>query len=161
MHSAIGKDCFMVFVRSVIPCWRHEMETFSALLVICAGKLPVSGEVPAQRPVTQSFDVFFDQRPNKRLIKQSWGRWFETHSSPLWRHSNDTFCVEMSLSSLDCVNRSKICLELRSRTVSSATTDPFRRQIFCFFLFFSDARLVFLQRNEVCHDHVYTKSGHG
>ena len=40
--------------------WRHQMETFSALLVICAGNSPVSGEFPAQRPVTRSFDVFFD-----------------------------------------------------------------------------------------------------
>ena len=36
------------------------METFSALLVICAGTSPVTGEFPAQRPVTRSFDVFFD-----------------------------------------------------------------------------------------------------
>ena len=30
------------------------METFSLLLAICPG------EFPAQRPVSQSFDVFFD-----------------------------------------------------------------------------------------------------
>ena len=35
------------------------METFSALLAICAGNSPVSGEFPAQRPVTRSFDVFY------------------------------------------------------------------------------------------------------
>ena len=34
------------------------METFSALLAICAGNSPATGEFPAQRPVTQSFDVF-------------------------------------------------------------------------------------------------------
>ena len=34
------------------------METFSALLAICAGNSPVSGEFPAQRPVTRSFDTF-------------------------------------------------------------------------------------------------------
>ena len=49
------------------------METFSALLALCAGNSPVSGEFPAQRPVTRSFDVFFDLRPNKQLSKQSWG----------------------------------------------------------------------------------------
>ena len=38
------------------------METFSALLAICAGNSPVSGEFPAQRPVTRSFDIFFDAR---------------------------------------------------------------------------------------------------
>ena len=40
--------------------WRHQMETFSALLAICVGNSPVLGEFPAQRPVTRSFDVFFD-----------------------------------------------------------------------------------------------------
>ena len=43
------------------------METFSALLAICAGNSPVPGEFPTQRPVTQSFDFFFDLCPNKRL----------------------------------------------------------------------------------------------
>ena len=40
--------------------WRHQMETFSALLALCAGNSPVTGEFPSQRPVTQRFDVFFD-----------------------------------------------------------------------------------------------------
>ena len=61
------------------------METFSALVAICVGNSPVTGEFPAQRPVTRSFDVFFDLRPNKRFSKQSWGWWFETPSRPLWR----------------------------------------------------------------------------
>ena len=69
--------------------WRHQMETFSALLAICAGNSPASGEFPAQRPVTRSFDVFFDLCLNKRLRKQSWGWWFETLSSPLRRHCNE------------------------------------------------------------------------
>ena len=62
--------------------WRHQM-------AICAGNSPVPGEFPSQRPVTRSFDVFFDLRLNIRLSKQSWGWWFETLSSPLWRHSNE------------------------------------------------------------------------
>ena len=64
------------------------METFSALLAICAGNSPVPGEFPTQRPVTRSFDVYFDLRPDKRLSKQSWGWWFETLSHTLWRHRN-------------------------------------------------------------------------
>ena len=44
------------------------METFSALLAICAGNLPVSGEFLAQRPVTRSFNVFLDLRLNKRWV---------------------------------------------------------------------------------------------
>ena len=47
------------------------METFSALLAICAGNSPVPGEFPAQRPVTRSFNVFFDLRLNKRLTKNN------------------------------------------------------------------------------------------
>ena len=43
------------------------MEASSALLAICAGNSPVPGEFPAQRPVTRSFDIFFDLHPNKRL----------------------------------------------------------------------------------------------
>ena len=64
------------------------METFSALLALCAGNSPATGEFPAQRPVTRSFDVFFDLRMNKRLSKQSWGWWFETPSCSIWRHCN-------------------------------------------------------------------------
>ena len=44
-----------------------------ALLAICAGNWPVAGDFPAQRPVTWSFDVFFDLRPNKRLSKEPRG----------------------------------------------------------------------------------------
>ena len=51
--------------------WRHRMETFSALLAICAGNSPVPGAFPARRPVTRGFDVFFDLRPNERLSKHS------------------------------------------------------------------------------------------
>ena len=53
-----------------IQWWRHQMETFSALLTICAGNSPVIGQFPAQRPMTRSCSVFFDQRMNKRLRKQ-------------------------------------------------------------------------------------------
>ena len=52
------------------------------------GESPVPGEFPAQRPVTRSFDVFYDLRLNKRLSKQLWGWWFETPSRQLWRHCN-------------------------------------------------------------------------
>ena len=68
--------------------WRHQMKKFSALLAFCTGNSPVPGEFPTQRPVTRSFEVFFDLRPNKRLSKQSWGWWYETPLSSLWRHRN-------------------------------------------------------------------------
>ena len=72
-----------------VTWWRHQMETFSALMALCAGNSPFTGEFPAQRVVTRSFDVFFDLRLNKRLSKW-WGWWFETPPRPLWRHYNET-----------------------------------------------------------------------
>ena len=72
------------------------METFSALLAICAGNSPIAGEFSAQRPVTWSFDVSFDLHPKKRLSKQSWGWWFETPSRPLWRHCNASHSWQQS-----------------------------------------------------------------
>ena len=78
---------FLVPVR--LSWWHHQMETFSALLAICAGNSLVTGEFPTQRPVTRSFDIFFDLRLNKRLSKQSWGWWFEIPLCPLWCHCND------------------------------------------------------------------------
>ena len=85
--------CFVV--QHYMAWWRHQMETFSALLAICAGNSPVPGEFPTQRPVTRSFDVFLDLRLNKQLSKQSWGWWFETLSCPLWRHHNGPTCWDL------------------------------------------------------------------
>ena len=69
------------------------METFSALLALCAGNSPVSGEFPAQRPVTRSFDVFFDLRPNKRLNKNG-------EAGDLRRHCAHYDVIVMPLASL-------------------------------------------------------------
>ena len=59
-----------LMASNVETCWRHQMETFSSSLAICTGNTQVPGEFPAQRPVTRSFDVFFDLRLNKRLGNQ-------------------------------------------------------------------------------------------
>ena len=45
--------------------------------------------IPHTRPVTRSFQVFFDLCLNKPLSKQSWGWWFETLSRPFWCHCNE------------------------------------------------------------------------
>ena len=63
--------------------WKH-FPRYGPLI----GEYTGPGEFPAQRPVTRSFEVFFDLRLNKRLGKQSWGWWFEMPSFPLWRHCN-------------------------------------------------------------------------
>ena len=78
------------FATAISFCswWRHQMESFSALLALCAENSPVTGEFPTQRPMTRSIDVSFDLRLNKRLSKQSWGWWFVTPSCSLWRHCN-------------------------------------------------------------------------
>ena len=57
------------------------------------GEFTGPGEFPTQRPVTRSFDVFFDLRLNKRLSKHSWGWWFETLSWSLWSHHNDEWIL--------------------------------------------------------------------
>ena len=90
MYNLYSKYCD-TFIQTVIRTmifawWRHQMETFSALLDIYAGNSAVPGDFPTQRPVARSFDAFFDLRLNKRLSKQSWGWWIETLLRPLWRH---------------------------------------------------------------------------
>ena len=62
------------------------------------GEFTGPGEFPTQRPVTRSFDVFFDLRLHKRLSKEPWGWWFETPSWSLWRQCN------VSLNSCDFHN---------------------------------------------------------
>ena len=58
------------------PWWRHRMETFSALLALCTGNATVTSEFLSQRPVTQSFGVFFDLRLQPRIGL--------THFDTLW-----------------------------------------------------------------------------
>ena len=90
---AVQSDSYVTLSNNT--WWRHQMETFSALLALCAGNSPVTGEFPTQRPVTRSFDVFFDLWLNKGLSKQSWGWWFETPSNwPLYdnKHQELLWC---------------------------------------------------------------------
>ena len=65
------------------------METFFALLAFCAGNSPATGEFPTQRPVTWSFDVFFDLRLYRQLSKQWRIWWFEALPHSLLRHCNE------------------------------------------------------------------------
>ena len=61
----------------------------SALLALCAGNSPDTVEFPSQRPVTRSFNVFFDLRLNEQLNKQWRGWWFETTSRSSWGSCNE------------------------------------------------------------------------
>ena len=78
-----------------VTWWHHQMETFSAILALCAGNSPATGKFPTQRPVTRSFDVFLDLSLNKQLSKQSWGWLFKVPWSSLWRNCNDKWILNL------------------------------------------------------------------
>ena len=77
-HYRFVKSSFLSYSNM---CSYHTMMTssngniFRITRPLC-GEFTCPGEFPAQRPVTRSFDVFFDLRLNKRLSKQSWDWWF-------------------------------------------------------------------------------------
>ena len=87
-------DVITVYRHSWLIVMFHIMMTssngaiFRVAGLLC-GEFTGTGEFPAQRPVTQSFDVSFDLRLNKRLSKQPGGWWFETPPWSLWRQCND------------------------------------------------------------------------
>ena len=60
--------------------WKH----FGVNGALC-GEITNYREIPSQRQVTRSLDVFFDPR---QLSKQSIRRWFETLLRSLWRQCN-------------------------------------------------------------------------
>ena len=63
MNGLVSGGCYNIVYR----WWRHQMETFSALLAFCAGNSSVTVEFLAQRPAMRSFDVFFDLHLNQQL----------------------------------------------------------------------------------------------
>ena len=73
------------------------------LLALCAGNSPVIGEFPSQRPVTPSFDVFFDLCMNKRLSKSREAGDLRRHHAHydvivMTMHDSLTFDVTMEFS---------------------------------------------------------------
>ena len=45
---------YALFTCRMFTWWRHQIGTFSALLVLCAGNSPVTGEFPSQKPVSDA-----------------------------------------------------------------------------------------------------------
>ena len=93
------------------------------------GEFTGPGEFPAQRPVTRSFDVFFDLRLNKRLSKQPWGWWFETPAWSLWRHRNAkpsmfTWHVSINTATLRCCQSGQALLSTSRSRVGGARFKP-------------------------------------
>ena len=87
-HFIIDGFVFSRWPVSMNSWWRHQMETFSALLALCAGNSSITGEFPSRMPVTRIFDIFFDLPLNKWLSKQPRRRWFELPSHSLWCRCN-------------------------------------------------------------------------
>ena len=57
--SQSGAFCDTIHTLELhVSWWRHQMELFSALLVICAGNSPATGEFPAQGPATRKMLMF-------------------------------------------------------------------------------------------------------
>ena len=101
---SVTDSLIMSMLLITVSWWHYQMETFSASLAHFAGNSSVTGEFPLQRPVTRSFDVFFDLRLNKRLSKQSICRWFETPSRSSRRHCN-VVIITMSITDSLIMNR--------------------------------------------------------
>ena len=74
----------MIVIQDDVIKWKH----FPRYWPFVQGNSPFLGELPAQRPMTRSFHVFFDLHLYKRLSNQPWCWWFETPSCSLWRHCN-------------------------------------------------------------------------
>ena len=72
------------YARDDVIKWKH----FPRFLPMVKGIHRSPVECPPQRPMTRSFDVFFDLCLNKRLSKQSKRWWFETPPRSVWRHCN-------------------------------------------------------------------------
>ena len=69
------------------------METFSALLAICEGNSPVTGEFPQQSPVTRNFDAIFDL-----TLNNGWAN--NRDAGDLRRHHTQYFVTIMTTSRL-------------------------------------------------------------
>ena len=94
------------------PWWHHQMETFSTLLALCEGNSPVTSEFSSQRPVTRSFDVFFDLRLKKWLSKPLTRWWFEMPLLSLWHHCNPAGTMMITKHKINILSTlSSICAE--------------------------------------------------
>ena len=75
--ALISYICISCFHDDVIK-WKHVPRHWLLCGEFIGDYREFTGEFTSHRPVTRSFDVFFDLRLNKRLSKQSRRRWFET-----------------------------------------------------------------------------------
>ena len=110
--------------------WKH----FRVIGHLC-GEFTGPWWIPhTQRPVTRSFDVFFDLRLNKRLSKRSWGWWFETLSYSLWCQCNGALVTSHGHFFRKTHKRHPIAH--RRRRVMGVSRELKVRTIICFSLMF-------------------------
>ena len=92
-------------VNSTMASWNGNIFRVTGLLW---GEFTGHQWIPLTRPVTGSFDVFFDLCLNKRLSKQLRRRCFETPLHPTWRHCNGK---KMILPPVNAIVRADIPLQ--------------------------------------------------
>ena len=99
------------------------METFSALLALCEGNPPVTGGFPSQRPVTRSFDVFFDL--NIRLGAN------DRYAGDLRRHCAhyDVTVIRFGIFTLDLCRGFELLRDLMVRALASFWKSPASSQV--------------------------------
>ena len=72
MHLALRSQIYICETKMLFTFWSRKKHLIISKLMmtssnifrvtgLCAGNLSVPGEFPTQRPVTRSFDVFFDR----------------------------------------------------------------------------------------------------
>ena len=83
-------------MRPVCAWWRHQMETFSALLALYPVEFTGYRWITRTKANDAEFWRFFDLQLTKRLSKKSRCWWFETPLHPLWRHCNGRLYVPLS-----------------------------------------------------------------
>ena len=98
------KSVWLLLLKLYIMMTSSNANIFRAVGPLC-GNSQVPGEFPVQRPVTRSFNLFFDLRLNRQSSKQWRRRWFETPSRSLWHYCNDEMISLCSRDSRhDCGN---------------------------------------------------------
>ena len=111
-------------------------------------------QFPAQRPVTRSFDVFFDLRLNKRLSKQPWGWWFETPSHPWWRHCNVICCLSFKLCCYHCCVPFKLIFYQINIGIYKQNTSAHHDSVIDLSVYFADISLIIspqVVKTRYCH----------
>ena len=117
------RDCFPVLIynnrwhlyidlyRCIFAAsWRrHQIETFSTLLTLCAGNSPVTLNSPHKGQRGGALEFSLICALNKRLSRQSWGCSFETPPCSSWRHCDVTHstyghvCILWYIFPNDCI----------------------------------------------------------